>query len=246
MSEDGWFMVGSHNKIVKPKTLISDSTPLSKEELVTNKKAPSIGQINRSLEKKKIVLNDSKFLISTKDQILVELNKLPEIHYSQIKLICYGIGSIFKSSISQFQFILLQFIKEWIEEFSKTTITIELFDPILSEKEKQFFCDKGCICYDTDEKCCKIVNPDQFTLFYMPHCEKFMYCNVLTTNGDRLDKIMIIGNSFEHYNLICFSKKTRKEIRPILSVLGKTIEIPFIIFTEATDVFNNTCLIKFQ
>lgn len=39
------------------------------------------------------------------------------------------------------------------------------------------------------------------TLFYMPHCEEWMYDNVLAANwgSEQLRRVAILGNSFRNY-----------------------------------------------
>lgn len=39
------------------------------------------------------------------------------------------------------------------------------------------------------------------TLFFMPHCSKQMYCNVIASNLNQLDRVFICGNSFSSYSM---------------------------------------------
>ena len=50
-----------------------------------------------------------------------------------------------------------------------------------------------------DEKGCRHV--EEQTLFYMPHCEMWLYSNVLSSNWTSVSNVVIMGNSFAEYQL---------------------------------------------
>lgn len=144
-----------------------------------------------------------------------------------IKIIILGVGKFTESYNSLLQFVLCIIIQRYIQLLRNTTsrshirtVSMSLFDPVMSDMER-------CICedlYDIDMlttntygKLCGDDVPihyrhtsnmddsntkcSSYSMFYMPHCPYQLYCNILWSNWFQLHKIMIIGNSFESYEL---------------------------------------------
>lgn len=112
-----------------------------------------------------------------------------EITSTKPDCVCYGIGSLSQKS-SQYQLALLLLLQPCFEK-------IYIYDPIMTPNEIQYYNEIGLKVLDTftDGKY-KAVKP---TVFYMPHCDNFLYEAVLEANFDNLHLINILGNSFQTY-----------------------------------------------
>eukprot|EP00250_Pteridium_aquilinum_P014234 c21864_g1_i3 orf=1305-2654(-) len=112
-----------------------------------------------------------------------------------LRVVLYGLGSIADSEISRYQFALILLLKQrfsWVGE-------IEVYDPVLSQSECKVIETMGCVPIAIDEKGRRSVSEP--TLFYMPHCEDWLYDNVLQANWvpHILGQLVILGNSFQDY-----------------------------------------------
>lgn len=79
----------------------------------------------------------------------------------------------------------------------------------------------------------------------MPHCEKFLYNNLLKTNwNDHLNNIILFGNSFTM--MIDHAKSNKLDnTEYILKSDGKFNEYPIPVYKN-DDIFNNTSIHIFQ
>ncbi|KAH7436755.1 hypothetical protein KP509_05G034800 [Ceratopteris richardii] len=157
---------------------------------------------------------------------------------SCLQVIIYGLGSIADSEISRCQFALILLLKQtcsWIGP-------IEVFDPVLSRSECSVIARMGCVPATKDEKGRRrITSP---TLFYMPHCEEWLYDNVLQANWipRLLKQIVILGNSFQEYHERWSVPIGRKSLPPeyVLKYQRSAQEVPLVV-PSSPDVpgFNN-------
>lgn len=74
-----------------------------------------------------------------------------------------------------------------------------VYDPALSEVDHQAIQQLGCDIIGVNEEGMRTA--ERPTLFYMPHCEEWMYDNVLAANwgAEHLGRVAILGNSFSNY-----------------------------------------------
>lgn len=126
------------------------------------------------------------------------------------QIICYGLGNFTTSADSLYQLTLLLSLKD----FCKTD-RIYIFDPIFTENEKIFLKEElNLTLIEKNEKCIHPIDSssDQMVMFFMPHCDKSLFNNILWSNWDskRLQNILIFGNSFERISETIGSKRTAK------------------------------------
>jgi hypothetical protein len=157
--------------------------------------------------KNDLALNDSALYVS---KLLFNLKRSISNHFKEYKpseartmnLICYGIGSIDDSFTSRFQLALLLLI---VDELSadKSLVDqigiVELYDPVFNKADRLLIQEKLGFCLSArNEQCMRSVEPHALTLFYMPHCPKSLYNNILYSNWcmSGLQSIVLLGNSF--------------------------------------------------
>ncbi|KAJ2857475.1 hypothetical protein FB639_005994, partial [Coemansia asiatica] len=108
------------------------------------------------------------------------------------EIVCYGIGSPF-SSVSQWQLALI------LEINSVFKLHLWAFDPVTTVVDAEALEQLGiCIIPENEQAKRKALKK---TLFFMPHCEQFLYENVVAANWstDLLDRVMVVGNRFSGY-----------------------------------------------
>ncbi|GAB6025401.1 hypothetical protein CHUAL_011146 [Chamberlinius hualienensis] len=106
-------------------------------------------------------------------------------------LICYGLGNFSSCIIARYQLALFLCL---IEDSGGEGL---LYDPAFSIEEATILTKLQCGVIGNNEegkRCVKIP-----TLFYMPHCAKELYNNLLWANwSPSLSNLVILGNSFNH------------------------------------------------
>jgi hypothetical protein len=120
-------------------------------------------------------------------------NETPTFH----SVICYGLGSL-SISRSKLQLALLCSL---LDDLSPCTNKVS-FDPCHGESDKLVLKSLGFTIIEVDERGQRDLNPNETTLFFMPHCDRWLYCNVLEKHKDHLSSIVILGNSFKEYSKI--------------------------------------------
>ncbi|KAL6513370.1 sensitivity to red-light reduced protein [Orobanche gracilis] len=142
----------------------------------------------------------------------------------KMPMVIYGIGSIETFEPPRLQLSLAISLKRrfsWIGD-------IEVFDPIISLTESKVLTSLGCSVLSVNEHGQRrALGP---TMFFMPHCEAELYDNLLEANWgvDRLNRLIIFGNSFGEYEQhvsICKSADVADLRKHILAVRSFTDEV---------------------
>ncbi|KAJ3266483.1 hypothetical protein HDU77_000583 [Chytriomyces hyalinus] len=153
-----------------------------------------------------------------------------------IDCVCYGIGSISESRISQHQLAFLILLHEE-HQFAN----VECFDPVFSELDGEVLKSFGMTQIVNNERAKRSIS--QETLFFMPHCGHTMYSNVLASNWTpaQVDKLAIIGNMFSAYPFVPRQMLMRQQSPYLMKMLPHVSEICLSdVVYAAGDVFNNT------
>jgi hypothetical protein len=113
------------------------------------------------------------------------------------EMVCYGIGHFGVSRASALQAALAVLLHKCLHIRGP----LLMYDPVLTDSEKWAANELGFTLLTVNEVGLRTVSAP--TLFFMPHCGRRLYSNVLRANWDpsRLAQVLIIGNSFESYRL---------------------------------------------
>ncbi|KAF9919126.1 sensitivity to red-light reduced protein [Lobosporangium transversale] len=155
---------------------------------------------------------------------------------SILEMVFYGIGSIENSRNSQFQLALGICLKEILQ----VTGAISIFDPIMTEYDKELVEKLGLQVLKVNDQAKKVIKTR--TLLYMPHCPKGLYSHVLESNWERerLNNMVILGNRFTMYDESPSFKQLAKQapfILPALSI-AQISPFPDVKFEDNT-IFND-------
>ncbi|DAZ95833.1 TPA: hypothetical protein N0F65_008552 [Lagenidium giganteum] len=121
----------------------------------------------------------------------------------RLRLVCYGLGSFCSSTNAVYQ---LAFAKAFMAECAArhgadAVVQGEIFDPVMTSDDRTLALNCALRVIDTNECGRRATAEDENTVFFMPHCGQALYQNVLSANwGPALERIAIIGNSFEAYS----------------------------------------------
>ncbi|KAJ2034840.1 hypothetical protein GGI09_006207 [Coemansia sp. S100] len=108
------------------------------------------------------------------------------------EIVCYGIGSL-TTQVSQWQLALVLLINQYLN------VDICAFDPVVIASDCETLGRFGVSIIAENEEAKRTVT--KRTLFFMPHCEEFLYNNVLAANWspEQLSRILVIGNHLGRY-----------------------------------------------
>lgn len=136
-----------------------------------------------------------------------------------LHLISYGVGSFDDSLEARYQLALILIVVDQLRELEKelnfSLDLIEFYDPVFNKLELSVLRDHYKITIpDKNEKsmhAVKLIDDHKrkcTSLFYMPHCPKALYNNLLYSNWslDRLSSLIIFGNSFSTIKLLAGEK----------------------------------------
>ncbi|KAJ2354769.1 hypothetical protein GGF43_003075 [Coemansia sp. RSA 2618] len=108
------------------------------------------------------------------------------------EIVCYGIGSL-HSTVPQWQLALALIFNDILH------VSIHSFDPVTTADDIAMLCHFGVSPIAENEEGRR--KATKRTLFYMPHCEQFLYENTVSANWsyEHIGQTMIIGNHFSRY-----------------------------------------------
>ena len=132
-------------------------------------------------------------------------------------IVCYGLGSleIFRS---QLQLALICAIRE---RFPTSITSAYSYDPCHSQNDKYFIRQAGFVTLEENDQGRRDIGTKDTVLFFMPHCDRWLYCNVLEKQQHNLDRIYILGNSFIEYE----KKSSEKDL--VQQAVRKSVEKRF-------------------
>mmetsp|Transcript_97549 Transcript_97549/g.142740 ORF Transcript_97549/g.142740 Transcript_97549/m.142740 type:complete len:185 (+) Transcript_97549:3-557(+) len=156
-------------------------------------------------------------------------------------MVCYGIGHFGVSRASALQAALATLLRKHLNIRGP----MYMYDPVLTENEKEAAIELGFTLLTLNEVGLRRVH--QNTLFYMPHCGRRLYSNVLRANWGptRLPHLLIIGNSFQGYRLRMLTDHKAKRsccVEKIGDELTFESRLPR---AQEEDVFADTAVITF-
>ncbi|XP_072103948.1 SRR1-like protein [Mobula birostris] len=159
-----------------------------------------------------------------------------------LEFVCYGIGSFSSSVSSRYQLALLFLL---LETLKIPRLSCLLFDPLFTEWEKRFLKDCGLVVIKENEEGKRQV--DRPTLFYMIHCGKALYNNLLWKNWSphQLAQTILIGNSFKGIEERLPARVLKRDYMFINYILAVTEETAFPYSDRYMDIFNDTAIHQF-
>ena len=213
--DDGFILVKSKKSIKKQQTLIiaknkSNSNYSRTTFPVNNNNNNNIDESVDDLYKKIDLL---KFKLKHQDdyqyysKLIIIFEKLLKDYYAkneidninrEMNIICFGLGSIDDNLSSRYQLALLLLLIDDIKSLFKINIKlVEFYDPIFSQIDKSLLEKKFKFQISNENLKC-MHQLESLTMFYMPHCGKSLYNNLLYSNWsvNLLKKLIIFGNSF--------------------------------------------------
>jgi len=154
---------------------------------------------------------------------LAVISDIRKTSTAELNFVCYGIGRISISNIARWQ------LAAWLRAIRQVSPKrFFLHDPQLMPVEKSLLRELGFDlmeidnCVETSDRQMGLwecdTNP---TVFFMPHCPKGLYHNLLWANwsADRLNRFVIIGNSFQGYaDQLGQDAVNRKQIPTVLAL----------------------------
>ncbi|XP_069817425.1 SRR1-like protein isoform X2 [Dendropsophus ebraccatus] len=156
--------------------------------------------------------------------------------------VCYGLGSFTSCVISRHQ---MAFLLLFLEQFKIPRHHCYVFDPVFSPLEIAVLQKLGLtVLLKNDEGKHAVCKP---TVFYMLHCGKALYNNLLWKNWscDALSQMIIIGNSFKEIDERLVSRILQRDYTYIYKSLTMVEETSFPESDHYSDVFNDTSVHSF-
>lgn len=152
--------------------------------------------------------------------------------------ICYGLGRFGGCPAARHQ---LAFLLLLLEELGVPPDRCSLFDPVFSAQEAAALGELGLRLLPDNEEG-KHGIEGSATLFYMVHCGKALYNNLLWRNWSEgaLSKMVIIGNSFKGMEERVLSGILERDYSYIAKVLKGTEEVALPAHPRYLDTFNDT------
>ncbi|NXW84966.1 SRR1L protein, partial [Alopecoenas beccarii] len=154
------------------------------------------------------------------------------------RCVCYGLGRFGGCPTARHQ---LAFLLLLLEELRVPPGHCALFDPAFTTREAAALEQLGLRLLPENEEGKHSVEGSA-TLFYMVHCGKALYNNLLWRNwsAGALSKMVIIGNSFRGIEERLLSRVLERDYSYIAKVLKGTEEVALPTHPRYLDTFNDT------
>ncbi|XP_062999761.1 SRR1-like protein [Elgaria multicarinata webbii] len=154
-----------------------------------------------------------------------------------LECVCYGVGNFSSCVKARYQLAFLLLLLQHLEIPENRCF---VFDPVFATLEIEVLRDLGLtVLLENEEGKRPVRDP---TVFYMIHCGKALYNNLLWSNwsAEALSKTAIIGNSFKGIEERVLTKIFQQDYCYIAKVLTATHEDAFPSHRQYLDVFNDT------
>ncbi|KAG1973315.1 SRR1-like protein [Pimephales promelas] len=156
--------------------------------------------------------------------------------------VCYGLGNFASCVSARYQLAMLLLL---LETLQIPVSSCSVYDPVFSESECDALKELGFTVLTENEEGKRPVY--QPTLFYLMHCGKALYNNLLWRNWtpQTLQNIIIIGNRFHGIQERMLQREFERDYSFLSNVISVCDETPLPCTPRFMDVFNDTSLIQF-
>ncbi|XP_043103131.1 SRR1-like protein [Puntigrus tetrazona] len=156
--------------------------------------------------------------------------------------VCYGLGHFASCASARYQLAMLLLL---LETLQIPAGRCSVYDPVFSESEREALEELGfTVLTENEEGKRGVYHP---TLFYLMHCGKALYNNLLWRNWtpQTLPKIIIIGNSFHGIQERMLQREFERDYSFLSNIVSACDETPLPCSPRFLDVFNDTALVRF-
>ncbi|XP_037536385.1 SRR1-like protein [Nematolebias whitei] len=235
---------------LKSHAVSSSSSSFHQEEVI------DVGKLTKRIRDTVSELRCEEFWLQWKKQLLLaasgpgppesldtkdHLNKNRE-DCQQLECVCYGLGSFSSSVSARYQLAMLLLL---LDAGQIPLQDCSVFDPAFSSSERDILKELGLTVLTENEEGKRQASKP--TLFYLMHCGKALYNNLLWKNWSAqcLTQVMIIGNSFNGIRERTIERELKRDYRYISEAVGLCEERPLPCPSHLLDVFSDTAVITF-
>ncbi|CAJ1068848.1 SRR1-like protein [Xyrichtys novacula] len=160
----------------------------------------------------------------------------------RLECVCYGLGTFSSSVSARYQLAMLLLLLE-SEQIPLKDCSV--YDPAFSHGEKDVLRELGLTVLTENEEGKHLTTKP--TLFYLMHCGKALYNNLLWKNWSKehLPLITIIGNSFSGMMDRTIEREFKRDYGYITQAVSVCEERQLPCPSRLTDVFSDTAVITF-
>ncbi|KAK1160051.1 SRR1-like protein isoform X2 [Acipenser oxyrinchus oxyrinchus] len=154
-----------------------------------------------------------------------------------VDCVCYGLGRFSSCASSRYQLALLLLL---LESLQIPASRCYIYDPMFSNAEVGILEDFGMTVLTENEEGKRPAHRP--TLFYLIHCGKALYNNLLWRNWSArsLSQLTVIGNSFHGIEERLLTRDLQRDYKYISDMLGIVREVPFPDSPRYLEIFNDT------
>ncbi|XP_036382170.1 SRR1-like protein [Megalops cyprinoides] len=156
--------------------------------------------------------------------------------------VCYGLGSFSSCISSRYQLAMLLLL---LDTLRIPPSHCSVFDPVFTPVECEVLKTLGFTVLSENEEGKRAASRP--TLFYLMHCGKALYNNLLWKNWSlqALPRLTILGNSFRGIQERMVQRELQRDYSFIADVLSACEETALPCSPRFLDVFNDTALLRF-
>ncbi|GLD53918.1 SRR1-like protein [Lates japonicus] len=160
----------------------------------------------------------------------------------QLECVCYGLGSFSSCVSARYQLAMLLLLLDAGQIPRKDC---SVYDPAFSSGEKDVLRELGLTVLTENEEGKRLATKP--TLFYLMHCGKALYNNLLWKNWSarRLPLMTIIGNSFNGMRDRTIEREFKRDYGYISQAVDACEERQLPCPSRLIDVFSDTAIITF-
>ncbi|XP_077378691.1 SRR1-like protein isoform X2 [Festucalex cinctus] len=162
---------------------------------------------------------------------------------SPLECVCYGLGTFSSCVSARYQLAIMLLLLDATKIPLKDCI---VFDPAFSSGEKDVLRELGLTVLTDNEEGKRLATKP--TLFYLVHCGKALYNNLLWKNWSPkcLPLVVIIGNSFSGMRERMIEREFKRDYGYISQAVTMCEERQLTCPSHLTDVFSDTALMTFN
>lgn len=226
------------------KTLQAGSAPRSFQEPL------DIGKTLQRIRDTVSELRCEEFWPQWKEKILVATSSAllspPKDNISdgspQLECVCYGLGPFSSSMSARYQLAMLLLLLDAAQISLKNCC---VYDPVFTSGEREVLTELGATVLTENEEGKRLATRP--TLFYLMHCGKALYNNLLWKNWSAqcLPRLSVIGNSFSSMRDRATEREFSRDYSYITQAVSVCDEVELSCPSRWIDVFSDTAVITF-